>query len=99
MATLNAARALGLDSQIGSLIKGKRADITAVNLAALDLSPCYDPLSHLVYAAGREHVSHVWVNGELQVDNGKLLHLDAAALAAKANHWKEKIKNLQPGIG
>jgi hypothetical protein len=35
----------------------------------------------------------------LQVDNGKLLHLDAAALAAKANHWKEKIKNLQPGIG
>ena len=99
MATLNAARALGLDSQIGSLTKGKRADITAVNLAALDLSPCYDPLSHLVYAAGREHVSHVWVNGELLVDNGKLLHLDTAALAAKANHWKEKIKNLQPGIG
>jgi 5-methylthioadenosine/S-adenosylhomocysteine deaminase len=99
MATLNAARALGLDSHIGSLTKGKRADITAVNLAALELSPCYDPLSHLVYAAGRENVSHVWVNGELLVDNGKLLHLDETALTAKAKHWKEKIKNLQPGIG
>jgi 5-methylthioadenosine/S-adenosylhomocysteine deaminase len=99
MATLNAARALGLDSHIGSLTKGKRADMTAVNLAALELSPCYDPLSHLIYAAGREHVSHVWVNGELLVDGGRLTQLDPAELTAKANHWKEKIRNLEPGIG
>ena len=75
------------------------ADMTAVNLAALELSPCYDPLSHLIYAAGREHVSHVWVNGELLVDDGRLTQLEPAELTAKANHWKEKIKSLKPGIG
>jgi 5-methylthioadenosine/S-adenosylhomocysteine deaminase len=93
MATIRAARALGLDDRIGTLAPGKQADMTAVNLDALELTPCYDPLSHLVYAAGREHVSHVWVNGELLVENGHLLHLDARELAAKAAHWKEKIRN------
>jgi len=91
MATLNAARALGLENRIGSLVKGKCADMVAVNLAALELSPCYDPLSHLVYAAGREHVSHVWINGELLVDEGRLTQLDTTELTAKANHWKERI--------
>lgn len=91
MATLNAARALGLEKRIGSLTVGKHADITAVNLAAPELSPCYDPLSHLVYAAGREHVSHVWVGGELLVRNGSLTRIDAAEITAKANHWKDKI--------
>lgn len=99
MATINAARALSLDSRVGSLSKGKRADMTAVNLAAMELSPCYDPLSHLIYSAGRENVSHVWVNGELLVDDGRLTQLDPAELTAKANHWKEKIRGLEPGIG
>ena len=93
MATLNAARALGLDQRIGSLSKGKRADIVAVNLAAPELAPCYDPLSHLAYAAGREHVSHVWVDGELLVDNGAFTRIDARELTAKAAHWKEKIRS------
>ncbi len=99
MATLNAARALGLDNRIGSLAKGKLADMTAVNLAAPELAPCYDPLSHLVYAAGREHVTHVWVNGEPVVENGTLTRLDAAELAARANYWKEKIGGLDQGSG
>lgn len=99
MATLNAARALGLDSRIGSLTKGKLADMTAVNLAAPELAPCYDPMSHLVYAAGREHVSHVWVNGEPVVEHGALTRLDAAELAAKASFWKEKIRGLDPESG
>jgi 5-methylthioadenosine/S-adenosylhomocysteine deaminase len=92
MATINSARALGLEQHIGSITPGKRADIMAVDLSAPELSPCYDPLSHLTYAAGREHVSHVWVNGELLVKNGELTHLDAQDLAAKARHWKEKIR-------
>jgi 5-methylthioadenosine/S-adenosylhomocysteine deaminase len=92
MGTLNAARALGLEHRIGSLSTGKCADITAVNLGAPELSPCYDPVSHLVYAAGREHVSHVWVNGELLLDEGRFIRFDSAELKAKANHWKEKIK-------
>ena len=92
MATLNAARALGIDDRVGSLTPGKCADMTAVNLSAPELSPCYDPLSHLVYAAGREHVSHVWVNGELLVEGGRLMRLDSAELAAKAAYWKDKIR-------
>jgi 5-methylthioadenosine/S-adenosylhomocysteine deaminase len=92
MATARAARALGMEDRIGTLAPGKCADMTAVNLAALDLSPCYDPLSHLVYAAGREHVSHVWVNGELLVENGRLTRLDTRELAAKAVYWKDRIR-------
>jgi 5-methylthioadenosine/S-adenosylhomocysteine deaminase len=92
MATLRAARALGLDERIGSLTPGKRADMTAVNLAAPELVPCYDPLSHLIYAAGREHVTHVWINGELVLNGGRLTRLDPRELAAKAAYWKDKIK-------
>ena len=67
--------------------------MTAVNLEALELAPCYDPVSHLVYAAGREHVSHVWVNGELLVENGRLTRLDTRELAANASYWQAKIRN------
>jgi 5-methylthioadenosine/S-adenosylhomocysteine deaminase len=91
MATINAARALGLDDRIGSLTRGKAADMTAVDFSAPGLAPCYDPVSHLVYAAGREHVSHVWVNGELLVENGRLCRLDPAEFAAKAAYWKDRV--------
>ena len=93
MATLNAARALGLDDRIGSLAPGKHADLTAVDLGAPELSPCYDPLSHLVYAAGREHVTHVWVEGKPLVVDGRLTQLDPRELAARAAQWKKKIAN------
>ena len=92
MATLHAARALGLDKAIGSLEKGKRADITAIRLDALELSPCYDPASHIAYAVGREHVSHVWVDGELRVDGGMIVDIDTAELIARANYWRGKLK-------
>jgi len=45
-----------------------------------------------VYAAGREHVSHVWVEGELLVENGRLTRLDTSELGVKAARWKEKIR-------
>jgi 5-methylthioadenosine/S-adenosylhomocysteine deaminase len=93
MATIRAARALGIDDRVGTLAPGKLADMTAVDLRALELAPCYDPLSHLVYAAGREHVSHVWVGGEMLVENGRLARLDERDLAARAAYWKEKIRN------
>jgi len=92
MATLRAARALGMEDRMGSLAAGKYADMAAVNLSAPELSPCYDALSHLVYAAGREHVTHVWVNGELLLDGGRLTRLDARELVAKAALWKDKIR-------
>ena len=61
MATLGAARALGLADVIGSLAPGKAADMICVEIAKPNLLPVYDPISHLVYAAGREHVTDVWV--------------------------------------
>ena len=93
MATIRAARALGMEDRIGSLSPGKRADMAAVNLGAPELLPCYDPLSHLVYAAGREHVTHVWVDGEHVVNGGQLTRLDPRELAAKAAYWKDKIRS------
>jgi len=72
MATLDGARALRLDHAIGSIEPGKFADLTAVEFSAPDLLPCYDPISHIVYAAGRENVSHVWVAGRLLVEDRML---------------------------
>jgi 5-methylthioadenosine/S-adenosylhomocysteine deaminase len=93
MATLGGARALGLSDRIGSLVPGKRADITAIDLSSIELSPCYDPASQLVYAAGREHVTHVWVDGELRVNDGHLIGIDARELRLKALHWKDRIRS------
>jgi 5-methylthioadenosine/S-adenosylhomocysteine deaminase len=92
LATLGSARALGLDDTIGTIAAGKCADITAVNLSAIELAPCYDPLSHLVYAAGREHVSHVWINGELMLDDGTLTTIDMREVQARAALWHDRIK-------
>ena len=91
MATLGAARALGLDSKIGSLRPGKFADLTAVRLDDIETSPCYDPLSHLVYAAGREQVSHVWVNGKLVLDDRQLTTIDTHEVVARATYWRDRI--------
>lgn len=66
MATLGAARALGLDADVGSIESGKYADLAAVRLDTLETLPCLDPVAHLVYAAGREHVTHTWVAGALR---------------------------------
>jgi 5-methylthioadenosine/S-adenosylhomocysteine deaminase len=93
LATIRPARALGLDSVIGTLQPGKYADITAVRLSGVELAPCYDPQSHLVYAAGREHVSHVWVNGELVVDNGNLTTIDSSEVQARAAFWQDRIRS------
>ena len=71
-ATLGGAAALGLEARIGSIAPGKCADLAAVRLAGPELSPCYDPLSHLVYAAGRQHVSDVWVGGKHLLRSGVL---------------------------
>lgn len=91
MATLNGARALGLSALTGSLVAGKAADITAVDFSSLELSPCYDPVSHLVYAAGREHVSHVWVNGKMLLNDGELTTLNEQELLLRTEFWREQI--------
>jgi len=90
-ATLHGARALGLDAAIGSLVPGKLADLCAVSFADPELSPRYDPLSHLVYSAGRAQVSHVWVAGKIRVDAGKLVDFDARGLNNRVLLWQNKL--------
>jgi 5-methylthioadenosine/S-adenosylhomocysteine deaminase len=91
MATLSGATALGLEREIGSIEVGKSADLVALNLAGLELSPCYDPISQIVYAAGREHVSHVWVGGELRVDERRLTSIDEQELRSKTMTWQQRL--------
>ena len=91
MATLNGARALGLEDQTGSLEVGKAADITAIDLGQLETRPLFDPVSHIVYAAGREQVSDVWVNGCRLLRERTLTRMDHARLLASAGQWQEKL--------
>ena len=91
-ATLAGARALGLDRDIGSLVPGKQADIVAVDLSPLDTTPCYDPVSHLVHAVGREAVTDVWVAGRRVVSGRTLTTTDEASIVARARLWQERLQ-------
>ena len=93
MATLNSAHALGMQDVIGSLASGKQADITAVALDSLATLPVFDPASHLVFVAGREHVSHVWVAGLCVVENGILLRNDNKELLHISRLWQNSVQN------
>ena len=92
MATLNGAKALGLDTEIGSLRAGKAADITAIDLAALPSQPVYDPISQIVYTAGRDQVTDVWVAGRRLLANRMLTTLDENAILNRAHDWRDKIQ-------
>ena len=92
MATINGARALGLDDLTGSLRPGKSADITAVNLGTLATQPLYHVVSQLIYAAGRHQVTDVWVAGRHLVKDRCLTTLNERALLDKASAWQAKIR-------
>ena len=92
MATLGGARALGLDRTIGSVVPGKAADLCAVDLDDVSLAPCYNPASHLVYAAGREHVSDVWVSGKCRTDARRLLGFEEIELKKLASLWQNQVR-------
>ncbi|WP_162058464.1 TRZ/ATZ family hydrolase [Undibacterium sp. KW1] len=91
MATLAGAKALGMDQQIGSLVAGKLADVIAIDLSAIETLPLFDPVSQIVYAAGREQVSHVWVSGRCLMADRKLQTVDEGQLKDKARWWQHKV--------
>ena len=94
MATLDGARALGMDDRIGSIEIGKCADLCALELSAPQSRPCFDPVSHLVYVCGRENVSHVWIGGETRVDKGiSLLHINDTELLRLVSMWQTRLGN------
>ena len=91
MATLNGAKALGLDKEIGSLEVGKAADVTAIRLDGIETQPLFDPVSDLVYAASRHQVTDVYVAGRALLRGRELTTLDAAVICDKAAIWREKL--------
>jgi 5-methylthioadenosine/S-adenosylhomocysteine deaminase len=91
MATLAGARALGLEQEFGSLEKGKAADFIAVDLERPATQPVYNVQSQLVYAAGRDQVTDVYVAGRALLREGKLLTLDEAQTLARAAEWRQRI--------
>lgn len=100
MATINGAKALNLADKIGSIEIGKLADLTAVRLSDIEMLPCFDVVSHLVYVAGREHVSHVWVNGDLKFhrslqEKGLFSHVEPQELSDIVAKWQTKLSEFK----
>jgi 5-methylthioadenosine/S-adenosylhomocysteine deaminase len=92
LATLNGARTLGIADQTGSLTVGKSADMVAVDLSAPETQPVYNPVSQLVYAAGREQVKQVWVHGRHLLKDRALTTIDLAQVLQKTSAWQQQIR-------
>jgi 5-methylthioadenosine/S-adenosylhomocysteine deaminase len=95
MATINGARALGIDDITGSLEPGKFADIVAVNFDTIETVPVYDPVSHLVYCSSREHVSDVWIAGKQRLTDRVLNTIDESRLKLDCIRISERINENQ----
>jgi 5-methylthioadenosine/S-adenosylhomocysteine deaminase len=87
MATLNGARALGIDNKVGSIEPGKQADLIAIDLEHPRTQPVYDPCSTLTYSAAASQISHVWVDGQALVVNHQLTRMDLAQVLEEARRW------------
>jgi len=91
MATINGARAMGLQDSLGSLEVGKLADIIAVDMAQPETQPLYNPVSQLVYAAHASQVSHSWVAGKNLLRDRQLTQLDLDSVVERAGSWADRI--------
>jgi 5-methylthioadenosine/S-adenosylhomocysteine deaminase len=91
MATVNGARALGLADETGSLVPGKWADVIAIDLERVNTRPVYDPVSQIVYAAGRDQVSDVWIAGSRVLRSGDLARIDETDLLGRTRGWQRRI--------
>ena len=91
MATIDAAAALGLAREIGSIEAGKWADLACFDLAKPNSQPVYDPLSQLIYATRSNQLSDAWVAGRHQVDGGKLNGIDVDGLLGRSREWQQRI--------
>jgi len=95
LATRGGAAVMGLESEIGALEKGKRADIIIVDLNAPHLCPLYDPVSALVYAGNGSDVRDVIVNGRILMRDRRFMTVDADEVLAKAREISKRIAGLK----
>jgi 5-methylthioadenosine/S-adenosylhomocysteine deaminase len=96
MATLEGARALGLDSVTGSLEVGKRADVVTVDLRQLHTTPVmrgkhFNVAAHLVFSSQGQDVRDVWVDGRRLVEGGRVVSVDAEAVRVAAQAAAEEL--------
>ena len=91
MATINGAKALGLDKETGSLTIGKAADVIAIDLSNLETQPLYCPVSQIVYAASRQQVTDAWVAGKRLLNGRELTTIDINDLKVKAAEWRKRL--------
>ncbi|MBK1717978.1 TRZ/ATZ family hydrolase [Thiocystis violacea] len=92
LVTINGARALGLDGEIGSLEPGKSADLVALDLREPQTQPIYRPVSQLVYAAGRHQVRQVWIRGRQVIRDGIPTSLDPSPILSAAQVWGDRLR-------
>ncbi len=92
MATINGAKALGIDTITGSLEKSKAADFIAIDFSKLESQPCYDVVSQLVYATGRDQVTDVWVDGKQLLKDRQLTTLNQTKIIQNTQDWAAKIR-------
>ncbi|HEV7122286.1 MAG TPA: TRZ/ATZ family hydrolase [Rhodanobacter sp.] len=90
-ATLNGARAMGLEAKIGSIEVGKQADLAAVRLSDLETQPLFHVASQLVYACNRQQVTDVWIAGRRKLAARELPDMDTVAILARTRAWRERI--------
>jgi 5-methylthioadenosine/S-adenosylhomocysteine deaminase len=92
MATINGARMIGMETEIGSLEIGKQADVTAVDVSSLNFQPMHHPVSQLVYTATGHQVTDVWIQGRRLLARGEYTELDADRLRHKVDHWFKRMQ-------
>ena len=95
MATINAAKSLGIDAITGSLKVGKAADMIAIDFSSLETQPCYDVISQLVYAMSRDKVTDVWVDGAQLLKDCQLTTMNQSKIIQTTHDWANKIKQEQ----
>ena len=92
MATINGAKALAMDKDVGSIEIGKQADLIAVNMSAIEQQPLYNPISQLVYTSNRDQITDLWVAGKHLMKDRQLTTLNMQAILSNVREWQQKIK-------
>ncbi len=92
MATINGAKALGMADHTGSLLPGKAADMTCVDLSAPSCQPVHNPLSSLVYSAQRDQISDVWVAGRQLLGPEGFTSLDETEVMDRVEAWRIRMQ-------
>lgn len=93
MATINGAKTLGWDSQIGSIESGKYADLIAIEIDSIQYQPLYNPATQLVFSGNNSPVTHSWVAGQQLLKTGNLCTINEQKLIQSAKDWGKKLVN------